>query len=462
MLIAVAIGCRQPATTPPTMDTDAQSRPVVLSIEVAGDEEIAEGLRLLSGEWKARSGGEMRVASTSLETFLAADRLMADLVVFPSRLLGALVERGDLRPMRSSVLESEQLAIHDVYPAIRNGEMRYAGQAFALPLGSPPLLTCMDSRLAGAASDELPTTRTWQSLGALRSGAPYAAGVATPRRGRAGAIALIARALSYTEPPRRAEALFNADTFAPGITQPPFVRALREIAEESPATAAEPTGDFTAAANLVRTGKAAAALAWPSLMKGSDGAAQPASLAWAQLPAAGETYSRNQTRWEVASSPRNLVLLGVEGRLIGVTTETRNAVSAFTLAQWLATGDIAVQLSSRSRGTLWFRKSQAGAVAKWMSANGAPSSDELTSAAAAANEALNSDSVVLIPRLLGIDEYLDKLGSAVASAAPSEEAATAELAAAAQAWEAITDRLGRDRQARAYRRHLNLIELQGR
>jgi hypothetical protein len=127
-------------------------------------------------------------------------------------------------------------------------------------------------------------------------------------------------------------------------------------------------------------------------------------------------------------------------------------VTAFQLAQWLTTGDVATGLSSRSTGTLWFRASQAGASGRWLKGMTLAKEGEPVTKIVAA--ALSADSPALVPRVPGIDEYLNALAEGVREAPADEAAATATLEKVAARWEEITDRLGRERQVAAYRRHL--------
>jgi multiple sugar transport system substrate-binding protein len=129
-------------------------------------------------------------------------------------------------------------------------------------------------------------------------------------------------------------------------------------------------------------------------------------------------------------------------------------VSAFKLAQWLTRGDVAVQLSSRSRSTLWYRASQASSYARW--AKGETARDSETPVTEVIADLLATDAPVMVPRVPGIDEYLDSLAEAVRTAPPGEAAATAALEQAAAKWETITNRLGRQSQAKSYRRHLGI------
>jgi hypothetical protein len=69
---------------------------------------------------------------------------------------------------------------------------------------------------------------------------------------------------------------------------------------------------------------------------------------------------------------------------------------------------------------------------------------------------LATENPVMVPRVPGIDEYLDALGDAVRSAEPGEAGAQAALDTAATKWEELTERFGREAQATAYRRHLGI------
>jgi multiple sugar transport system substrate-binding protein len=429
---------------------------VKLTIQVAGDEDLAEGVRLLRGEWKARSGGELDVQGVTLDQLLQEKLISADVVIFPSRLLGELVEGGHLRSARSSLLSSPEFSLNDIYPAIRNGEMKYGGTTWALPLGSPPLMMCFqEDATSKPPARVLPQTweqyRTW--LGTDGSTRKHAA----PLRGRAAACALIARALTYTEPQRRHEAVFDPGTMKPRITDAPFVRALSEMVEEAAAPPDTSPQDFAGALQQVGSKQAAATYAWPSLVaaggKSTSGAAL-ADFVFAPLLVAERVYSQSQDRWENQIFRSPVTVLGVEGRLIGVTQSSRNAVSAFQLAQWLSSGDIAMQLSSRSTAALWFRMSQAGSYSRWLRGEPLPPEQQPLSEMVA--KQLEIESPLMIPRVPGIDEYLETLGEAAQSAKPGEAAAQAALAGAAEKWEAVTERLGRDHQAAAYRRSLGM------
>jgi multiple sugar transport system substrate-binding protein len=324
-----------------------------------------------------------------------------------------------------------------------------------LPLGSPPLLLYLNVPTAGSDKGTIPQSwelyRKWLGVGSS------AKRVAAPLSGRDAACLLIARALAYTESQRRHEALFDPGTMKPRLTDAPFVRALSELLEEA-GDAAKAPADFAAGVAQLHQSQAAVAFGWPGLLrdaKTASASSTEASAVVAPLPVSEQVYVSSTGRWESQAFRQSVTLLGIEGRLVAVTASSRNAVTAFKLAEWLTTGDPAVQLSSRSHGALWFRSSQAAAYSRWLkgeviSATQSPPLAELVSTT------LSTETPIMIPRVPGIDEYLNALGDAIRDAKPGEAGAQAALATAGAAWDAITDRVGRPPQAAAYRHHLGI------
>src|SRR5687767_5137960 len=100
-VLTATLGCSEPKRTPSETSERAGASPppaaVKLTVLVAGDQQLAEGVRLLRGEWKARSGGELEVSTIALDELATAESPQADLLIFPSRWLGALAERGALQ-----------------------------------------------------------------------------------------------------------------------------------------------------------------------------------------------------------------------------------------------------------------------------------------------------------------------------------------------------------------------------
>jgi hypothetical protein len=386
---------------------------------VVDDPDLAAGLKLLRGEWAERSGGELEVRQATLSELLAASTLTEDVVIYPSRQVGALVERGWLRPVRKSVLESADLDLQSLYPMVRDGVLRYGNQVYALSLGEPPLLL----------ATSLPAVlevQTWQAVTIDRGGAR----VAYPR-----ALELLARAVAATEPHRRGELCFEPQSMEPRLTSPPFVRALQQMRRQS--------GDPTAFLTLPQAaGSARVAL----------------------LPRAAAIYHSTRDSWQAGLAELPVTLLAGTGRSMSVTRATRNVASAFKVLAWLASETTSTQLSPRSAATVWCRPSQTQHARQWL--EGAQQKNE--EIIAVVSQQLTAEHYFLLPRIPGIEAYLQSLEDALADTlskvlesppgAPKSEGGLAEstLRKVSASWQTLTDRLGRDRQRVAYRRHLGL------
>lgn len=155
--------------------------------------ELVESITRLRGEWTERSGGELTASPTTWKDLSTAKSLDADVIIFPSRYLGELATRNWLRPVRSSLLDSEDFNSADILPLVRNELIKWGGQTMALPLGFDPATV-------------LPPTS------------------------EPGAIALLTQAAPHAITNERLGVLFDADTMKPRITEPAFVDALTQLA----------------------------------------------------------------------------------------------------------------------------------------------------------------------------------------------------------------------------------------
>lgn len=415
LICVISCGCR---------DTDqgadeqpralSQRAAVKLTVLVVEDAELAQGIRLLAGEWNERSGGDLTVVEKSLAEMLAAEHLSADVVVYPSRQLGELVMRDWLRPMRPSVLADESLAWSDVLTALSDQSVRYGGEVYALPLGEMPLAMGWTGELP----EKLPTT--WEQFAEAGFGVGPETESAWPLTRE-----FLARALALTTPADRATLFFNAQTLEARLTTPQLVQAGEWLA-----ATAKPSPQRAAAVVLPRA-------------KGE--------LRLSPLLAAEEVYTASMDRWE-KSAGIGPVVLGFGGRLVSVTESSRNAASAFKLIGWLASGTVGTDLSRRSPATLWYRASQVPNADKWFA------EDADDDRVRWLTDQLSRGDAYLIPRIRGIDSYWQELEAALEQVVGGELEPKQALAATEEAWNKLTDSLGREQQRTAFNRHLGLSE----
>jgi hypothetical protein len=185
-------GC--PRKEQPHAPATAPRESVALRVLVVNEPGVAETINQLRGEWTERSGGALTATNKSWVDVAKAKNLDTDVIIFPSRYMGELCAREWLRPVRSSVLESDEFKADDVFPLVRRELIQWGGEVMALPLA-------IDLVLPGKKYDDHP------------------------------GIVILAEAAPDAVSSEREGALFDPRTMKPRIDSPAFVRALERIAE---------------------------------------------------------------------------------------------------------------------------------------------------------------------------------------------------------------------------------------
>jgi hypothetical protein len=406
LALGTTMGCRTGDSKPAKNSPNRSS--VILRVGVVSDEALRHAIDRLRGEWAERGVGEFETVELESASPDAIRAAKIDACVFPSIDLALLCEEGLLRPVRDSVLNRDEVAWDDLAPLVREREAVYGGVVMALPLGSAaPLLL----------------------------GPPDGAGVRVPDDDTGLALAFLAWAAPHAAHPSTVATLFDATTMAPRLAEPPFERALDSFAD---------------AAGSDRP--ASCWVAWPR--RADHLAGEPAALAVGQFPAAAESYNPLGRVWEpLAEGGEGATLVASRGSLLGVTAGTRNAADAFRLAGWLAGIDNAASLSIASDGVAVCRGSMGRARDPWIGTSDGVAPPDF---AASNLEALRCERWVLAPRLPEGARYLSALGIAVRSRLGGTATTGESLGAAAAAWDAITDKAGRERQRTAYLRSVGL------
>lgn len=416
-ILLVTTGC--PAPTAPTAPSTNSPKRVEVTLrivlvndasekgvdEAEEDAPLLRAIERLRGEWNERTGGGIEV-TTVAGTDLKAVCDENDLVIFPSRWLGQLCETGQIRPMRRSTLASEALRLDDLLPLVRDVEIRYGNQVMALPFGCPTPLVLQP---AGEGNSR----------------------IAVPTDDRRLALAYLAWAAPHVAHRSQLALLFDAETFAPRLATPPFIRALERFAEAV-------TVENTATGRIV----------WPERSKKDNGDWKITSP-----PGATESFNPIARIWEpLGTAPAKATLIASSGRLLAVTTASRNATTAFRYAAWLASAENARQISTAGNGVAICRGSFARSTDDWL---GTGDREQAKQFAAATAKALRRTRWLIAPRLPGADDYLQTLGEQVRHHLQGEATTEKALSTATEAWKAISNEHGRKEQHRAYLRSIN-------
>jgi ABC-type glycerol-3-phosphate transport system substrate-binding protein len=405
-------------------------------------------------EWRAVSQSAIEVKCGPAEQIPEGDT--ADVIVFPPCQMGDLVGRRVLRPLTGSA-EPRLVDLQDFFPLSRHHEMRWGKQLYAVSLGSPQLALFFD--VEAFQEQGLTPPKTWveyqQAIDKLPSDESTAR-AAEPLGPGWAALMFVARAASYAREPNQYSCLFDMQTMQPRIALPPFVRALDELrsaAAKMPVdTVRMSPGDVM---DLFVKRQIAMAISWPSAAR-----AEPAEApsGWkpgvAMLPGATEYYDSVKNEWVArGQGEAHVPVLGLAGRCVGLTRQTRNLDRALDFVTWLSAAEQGPRVTSRSTETTIFRFSQKSQVDAWVGRSLVPIERDYFEVILQNQSSPLSLTAVRIP---GQHQYMQVLDEAIRSAITSRESSLAVLAGVVEKWQQITDRLGRSGQTAAYQQSLGI------
>jgi multiple sugar transport system substrate-binding protein len=280
----------------------------------------------------------------------------------------------------------------------------------------------------------------------------------------------LARAASYARHPNQYSTLFQFSTLDPWIDQPPFERAMKElaaVAREIPTEQREMTPTEVMEAMLA--GKSVMGLTWPGAARNaSPNLPADARIEMSVLPGSTEVFQVSSRSWEPhrrgnvgddsAAASRELPivstpLLGVSGRIGAVSRRARSVDAATSFLMWVTRAEQAARISAASQTTTAFRNSSLTQPSIWVE-------PALQSAAGTFVRAMNdyqrSPQSLTLLRIPGQDKYLRVLDEAVRRAIDGSSDAAVVLSEVEAQWKAITEELGRESQRNAYLQSLGL------
>jgi ABC-type glycerol-3-phosphate transport system substrate-binding protein len=446
-----------------------------LHVLVLNDPPLAAALKRWELEWNTLSGGKYVVAEATGK-FPIDWANQYDIVIYPSELLGELVEEHWIMPIRTNLLNNEDFGPTDIFPLIWEHEIRWGNQPYALSLGAPVLEIAYRADLF--AEHRLATPVTWEkyqelvdffedtdnwgsSAPAGEEGIDWQPAVEPLAPGWA-ARTFLARAAAYDRHRNQISTYFDSTNMEPLITTPPFERALKElVAASGPLSLqADPHDAYLALAN----GRCAMALTWPSAAahlqktetkKAADQKAalpgpQVKNIALEELPGSKDAFNLGRQTWEERSGEfeSRVTYLGMAGRLGSVSSGTRNAPSANRLLAWITRSEVSQRICTASAATTLFRMSHVATTEPWLGT----SLDHTVARqyTRTVESALSRSEYLLGLRIPEAEKYMAVLDEAVRRAADGKVEPAVALKQVAVAWESITDTIGREKQRLAY------------
>ena len=253
----------------------------------------------------------------------------------------------------------------------------------------------------------------------------------------------------------RLSSYFDVESMKSLINTAPFVDALEQIvAEHSLQARAEMTPADCYAA--IAKGNAALAITWPSSQPTLDTVSETLPIGVAALPGASRVYDYRDQMWksipieDIGSTP----LVPVAGRIASITSNARRLKTAQRFVAWLMTADANREFSAEFPDTLFTQTAQLSSPFAWVN-------EQLPrEAAQQMADVLRSDhehSLVLYNlRIPDRASYLRILSDAIRAALSGQSTPQAALDSAAQQWDALTDKISRDRQRKFFQDSVRL------
>ncbi len=459
ILLAVLFlpGC-SPVQETPGPDVQGEDQSLPLRVVVVATPALAQSL---TTQWLAHDGGEIHIREMTPEQLKTTSRLLADVIIYPSGMMGQLVMAGHLAPLSfpegdpgwsgEPVLENQRVA-----------EVSWGSDLYAVSFGSPqPMLAYRRDVFEKLG---LSPPATWdqyhevcKKLEAFRVGTqemPFGQVTAEPLGPGDAAISLLARAASYARHRNQYSGLFDFISMQPLITGPPFQRALAEIVQCRDFQPPDGVCQTSAGAFAqLATGESLMAISWS--FRSSQGESELPPIAVVELPGSTSVYNVNSEAWEdrLVTEGVHVPLLAAAGRLGSVTELAYDRRQAADFLMFMTSSRMATSVCRPSPFTFPFRTAHAEDPRGWLPA----SFDGL--AASSLGKALTTagerNNYLFCLRIPGRDEYMAALDDAVQAALEGESPAVA-LAQAADRWTEITEQIGSDRQKTAYRSSLGL------
>lgn len=398
-----------------------------------------------------------------------------DVLIVPSAWLGDLAPY--LAPVPTHMIETE--AFRDIHSAYRDGLMRWqdtwmamtvdgdlhigayrtdlfedAGhrQAFADTFGyslAPPA-TWAQYRDIAAYFHGKPLENGRTLVGTLEGFAPGGQRIWT----------LFSRAAAYmSDPDQPGSMFFDPDTMAPSIANPGWVRALEEFAAVRLFVPADFHGlnSFGVRSRFV-AGEAAMIIDWTDTgVLSTDPARSTVAgrVGFFMLPGSDQVWSQSQRAWISLGQVRRVPFLAFGGWVAAVPAGSSNVDAAWRYIAWYGSPENSRRdVTDGASGINPYRRSHLDDPQLWLRTF--DNEDTARAYIDIIGECLDSPDLARDLRIPGFRAYMAVLDEQIGRTVEGALEPQAALADAANSWERITDRLGREGQRRHYRRAMGL------
>jgi ABC-type glycerol-3-phosphate transport system substrate-binding protein len=456
-------GCKEAATQSKINETEEEEVLIVpdpISMLVIGEPNLGP---VIQRQWKARRDGEVAISHQTLETFVTSNFEIeegVDVVIYPPELLGQLAHAEKIKPIPSSLWNSDEFNKNELLKHFRTSIVRYMSEPWAVPLGGPNFAMFCNQQAFESANVEPPDT--WEEVERrLRkiSTEDTPAKIDMPLAEGWAARSFLARVAPTIRQRGKLSTLFQRRTMEPLIEGKSFSEALEQLKT----VATERSIDLTPKSvfDLVVKGDSVVGFTWPTRtdVEAAENDEEPAGEELAEqeliilpLPGVNKWFDDDRKAWTTKADEEevHVDLIGFGGFVASVSAESQNETTSFEFLQWVASKQISVIALSQSTETGPFRASHLGDVSRW---TGTALTIDQTDAYADVISANHRRPLVLMfPRIPAQQQYYKILDQAVREFFVSDQSAEDTLKEVADEWRKITESIGAVRQSRAIRK----------
>jgi multiple sugar transport system substrate-binding protein len=270
---------------------------------------------------------------------------------------------------------------------------------------------------------------------------------------------LFSHAAAYTSHPNHPGAMFfDPDSMRPAIDNPGWVRALTEYLEMrryAPPDAARL--DSEAVRTRFAQGEAAMDIDWADtgvLASDPQRSRVSGKVGFFALPGSRQVWNHTTRQWDELPVARSVTFLAFGGWVGVVPADSPNSALAWDYLAWYASPSHSAQdMLDGTSGINPYRSSQLADPTPWRSLLGERQADDYLKVL---RNSLTANEVVPDLRLPGYRAYMAALEAQLDRVMAGDTSPEQGLHAAARAWDALTDRLGRSVQRHHYRDAMGL------
>ncbi|HEY3081189.1 MAG TPA: extracellular solute-binding protein [Chloroflexota bacterium] len=437
----------------------------------------------LRGEWQEKTGAKVELVTfpfadlyDKIRTTIAAGKPFADMYVHSATWAADVMGSGTLLELPKDV--QERLNWNDLTPNFRNHLLKWAGKVYGIPYdGDSHMYYYRQDLITDAGHKDgfrkqygydLGPATTWDMYRDIaeyftktdwnKGGEHFGTSEAMGRK-KWSFYTFFDRAAAYGKHPEDPNFFFDPDTMKPRINSPPFVKALEEWKKVVPFG---PPGMVTMGYDEDRIffpgGKAAQTYEWHdigtltydpkrSTMQGKGG--------YGIAPGAKQVYNQKTKQWENGTGEGGINYapgLWFGGWIMGVVKGTKVPDATFDLGVFMGNDKSMDENVMPDSGVNPSRYSHFSNMAAWTKAGfDERSAKDYLEAIKKTYEHPNAVADMRIPSVF---EYYDILEQQTNSALSGQAEPKAALDAAVQQWEALTERIGRDKLQKLYREDL--------